>query len=129
MFATRIHRLRDITDLLQIFVNKEYARLTGDSPVEAKVADAENDGDPGSREPLSVTQIFAEAGRQDLRRVRFILHCYRLTGCNLDPLVLDGLSLRNTFVHVSLSWRSALSYPFTSEKIKTEGIPRERRHF
>jgi len=96
VFATQIHRLRDITDLLQILANKEYARLTGDSPVEAKVADAENDGNPGSREPFSVTQIFAEAGRQDLRRVRFILHFYRLTCCKLDPLV-GGLFPRNSW--------------------------------
>jgi len=48
MFATQIRRLRDTTDLLQTLVNNEYVRLAGDSPVEAKAADAENDGDPGS---------------------------------------------------------------------------------
>jgi len=30
------------------FINKEYARVAGDSPMEAKAVDAENDGDPGS---------------------------------------------------------------------------------
>jgi chromatin structure-remodeling complex subunit RSC4 len=48
MLSIQICRLRDITDLLQKLVNKEYTRLTGESPVEAKTADAENDGDPGS---------------------------------------------------------------------------------
>jgi len=47
MFATQIRHLRDTADL-QRLVNKEYARLAGDSPVEAKVADAKNDGGPGS---------------------------------------------------------------------------------
>jgi len=40
--------LRDTTDLPQKLVNKEYARLTGDSAVEAKAGDGENDGDAGS---------------------------------------------------------------------------------
>ena len=38
----------DSTNFLQKLVNKEYTRLTGDPPEEAKVADAENDGDVGS---------------------------------------------------------------------------------
>jgi len=33
---------------LTSFINKEYARLAGDSPVETIAADAENDGGPGS---------------------------------------------------------------------------------
>ena len=48
MFSTLIPPLRDTTNLLQKLVNKEYVRLTGDSPVEAKAADAENDVDAGS---------------------------------------------------------------------------------
>jgi len=72
MFATQIRRLRDTTSPLHTFVNKEHARSAGDSPVEAKAADAENDGDPGSRDEggkkktpnLPVAQVaFAEAGR------------------------------------------------------------------
>jgi len=72
MFVAQIRRLRDTTDLLQALVNNEYARLTGDSPVEAKVADAENDGGSGSgdeggksrrHQRLSDAQVtFAEAG-------------------------------------------------------------------
>ena len=69
MFVTQIRRLRDTADLLQTLVNNEYARLTGDLPVEAKVADAENDGGLGSGDEggkktpnLSVAQVaFAEA--------------------------------------------------------------------
>lgn len=45
--APTLHQ-RHPTDPLQKLVNKEYARLTGESPEEAKAADAENDGDPGS---------------------------------------------------------------------------------
>jgi len=48
VLSTPIRCLRDITDLLQKLVNKEYTRLTGDLPVDAKAVDAENDGDPGS---------------------------------------------------------------------------------
>ena len=48
MMSVPIRRLRDTTDLPQKLVNKEYVRLTGDSSVEAKAADVENDGDPGS---------------------------------------------------------------------------------
>ena len=48
MFATQIRRLRETTNLLRTFVNKEHARLAGDSLVEAKAADAENHRDPGS---------------------------------------------------------------------------------
>jgi len=105
MFATQIRRLRDTTNLLHTFVNKEHARMAGDSPVEAKTADAENDGDPGSGDEggkrktpnLPVAQVaFAETGRQDQRRVRFIPHFHRLACFNLNPLV-DKLSLRNSW--------------------------------
>jgi len=48
MLSAPIPRFCDPADLLQKLVNKEYTRLTGDSPEEAKVADAENDGDAGS---------------------------------------------------------------------------------
>ena len=48
MLATPIRHLRDTADPPQKLVNKEYTRLTGDSPVEAKAGDGENDGDGGS---------------------------------------------------------------------------------
>ena len=38
----------DIANLSQKLVNKEYTRLTGESPEETRAADGENDGDLGS---------------------------------------------------------------------------------
>jgi len=51
MFTTQIRRLRDTAGLLQALVDKEYALLTGDSPVEVKAADAENDGGGEKKTP------------------------------------------------------------------------------
>ena len=48
MFSSPIFCRGDHTNRLQKLVNKEYTRLTGESPEEAKAADAENDGDAGS---------------------------------------------------------------------------------
>ena len=48
MSSSQILLQYDLTDLPQKLVNKEYVRLTGESPEEAKAADPENDGDAGS---------------------------------------------------------------------------------
>jgi len=48
MPPTSTPRLCDPADLLQKLVNKEFTRLTGKPPEEAKAVDVENDGDAGS---------------------------------------------------------------------------------
>jgi len=48
MLLAPVSRFCGSADPPQKLVNKEYARLTGVSPEEAKTADAENDGDAGS---------------------------------------------------------------------------------
>ena len=76
MFSSQTLLQRDLTDLPQKLFNKEYVRLTGESPEEAKAADAENDGDAGSgdeagkkkaeSQPLAGAQIaFAGVCEQD----------------------------------------------------------------
>ena len=50
MLSTPIRRLRDAPDLPQKLFNKEYARSTGDSAVDARAGDEESDGDTGSRD-------------------------------------------------------------------------------
>ena len=48
MSPTSTRRLCDQTDSLQKLVNKEFTRLTGNPPEEAKAVDVENNGDAGS---------------------------------------------------------------------------------
>ena len=48
VFRSITPRRRDPTYFSKKLVNKEYSRLTGESPEDAKGADAENDGDAGS---------------------------------------------------------------------------------
>ena len=48
MLSVQTRRLCDPTDPLQKLVNKEFTRLTGNPPEEAKAVDVENDGDVGS---------------------------------------------------------------------------------
>ena len=60
MLATPIRHLRDTNDPPpQKLANKEYIRLVGDLPVEAKAGDGENDGEKGSGD-----ETLREGGRR-----------------------------------------------------------------
>ena len=105
MLATPIRRLRDTADLPQKLVNNEYIWLTGDRAVEGKIGDGERwgcgvqrwgGGEEDTQPLLDAQVVFAEAGRQGRRRVRFISHFHRSTCFNFGPLV-DGLSLWNSW--------------------------------
>ena len=107
MLSAPIRRLCDPTDPLQKLVNKEFTRLTGNPPEEAKAADADNDGDAGSGGEGGKKKKTPNLSRMLKSRLQKLvdktddecapssistLHAY----ANLGPLV-DALSLLNSW--------------------------------
>lgn len=100
--------MRHPTDLRQKLVNKEYSRLTGESPGEAKAADAENDGDAGSGDEAGKKKKTPNLSRVLKSRLQKLVdktadECvsscdFPLSGVNPDfiPLV-DALSLPSSW--------------------------------